>query len=892
VLFDSLASNLTGRITAGNSQVHLHDLSTGLAELVALGQGNALGELGTFDARISDDGRWLAFTSRSTNLVTDYQAQATDLYVRDRSNGGVRQLGLGPISEGAVSGGFRVRSYDMSPDGRYVAMVVDGGRYRIGDATNSLPLALWHDLESDVVRAVTPPGVVSATDSIRLAEGGRRVFVDALPAGESTSRVMAWDEANGLQSLEQLILTLPPIGPACTNSELVDVTADGGRVVLASPQALRGVPAAGMGGQPMLYEWSVITGRTRLLTAGKGGEPMPLVGMPGAALSPDGLRVLFETAGALVDGDFNRGLDVFAGTEANGVTELLSFRDSSLPASTAGGGSSLPMRSLSEDGRWVLFTSFARDLVHPPVEGPPVSQLFLRDMESGVHRWISRPSAGRMPTSGTITEPMLTRDGRHVFFSSTRGDLVTDDTNGVSDVFLYERETGSLRAISVRNGAGGTASGASTLVAVDGAGRQVLFESQATDLAPAGTSGRNVFLHDLDRGTTTLISTNFTTAQGLITIARISRGGAISEDGRWTAFIRSTTPSDFGELFVRNAEGQILRVDPQSISVPTVVLAPDGSHVAYVSRLGGRSGLRVRRLPTLELVRELSLGAFPPRSLAFTPDARRLLLSTTHPLVAADTNGRSDVYLLGLGDDTVDWVSSGIAGAVPGGHSDQPSISRDGRVLAFRSLAPDVALGGAAESSQVVVRDFSAGIIWRLSTPASPGLREPSSGVVVAGDGRSAVFQSFWANHVAGDFNDSQDIFHAALAPPATVDSDGDGLPDAWELWNLGSLTSTGLQDNDGDGVANVVEHRTGTHPGQATSRLELDVPAFTADRLAVAWSAVPGVPYVLERADEMGRPWVTVERVPPSSGGVTRITDVPTDGAVYRVVVPSSGPN
>jgi hypothetical protein len=213
-------------------------------------------------------------------------------------------------------------------------------------------------------------------------------------------------------------------------------------------------------------------------------------------------------------------------------------------------------------------------------------------------------------------------------------------------------------------------------------------------------------------------------------------------------------------------------------------------------------------------------------------------------------------------------------------------------VLAFRSLAPDVALGGAAESSQVVVRDFSAGIIWRLSTPASPGLREPSSGVVVAGDGRSAVFQSFWANHVAGDFNDSQDIFHAALAPPATVDSDGDGLPDAWELWNLGSLTSTGLQDNDGDGVANVVEHRTGTHPGQATSRLELDVPAFTADRLAVAWSAVPGVPYVLERADEMGRPWVTVERVPPSSGGVTRITDVPTDGAVYRVVVPSSGPN
>jgi Tol biopolymer transport system component len=895
VLFDSLATNLTGRITAGNSQVHLHDLSTGLTELAALGQGNALGELGTFDARISDDGRWLAFTSRSTNLVTDFQSRATDLYVRDRSNGGVRQLGLGPISEGAVSGGFRVRSFDLSPDGRYVAMVLGGGRYRIGDTTNGAPFALWHDLESDVVRAVTPPGVVSATDSIRLVDGGRRVFVDALPVGESTSRVMAWDEANGLQAMEQLSLTLPPVGAACTNSELVDVTADGGRVVIASPQALGGIPAAGIEGQPMLYEWSVITGRTRLLTAGKGGEPMPLVGMPGAALSPDGLRVLFETAGALVDGDFNRSLDVFVGNEGSGVADLLSFRDPGVPVSTAGGGSTLPARALSEDGRWVVFTSFARDLVHPPVEGALVSHLFLRDLELGVHRWISRPVAGRMPTSGTITEPMLTRDGRRVLFSSTRGDLVTDDTNGVSDVFLYDRSADALRAVSARSGGGGTGSGASTLVAVDAAGRRVLIESQAGDLASIGTTGRNVFLHDVDRGTTTLISTNTSTPQGLLILEGASRGGTISEDGRWMAFLRSSSSSGAGELVVRNEEGQILRVEPLDTSVLTPVLAPDGSRVAYVRRNGGTSfGIRVRRLPGLELVRDINVGSAGsrPRSLAFTPDSRRLLLTTTHPLAAADTNNFSDVYLVGVEDDSVDWVSSGIAGEVPRGHSDQPSISRDGRVVAFRSWAPNVALGAAAESSQVMVRDFSSGLTWRISVPTQPGVREPSSGVLVSGDGRSAVFQSFGVGLVAGDFNDSQDVFLASLVSPATVDSDGDGLPDAWELWNLGSLTSTGLQDNDGDGVANFVEHRTGTHPGQATSRLELGLPAYTADGVAVAWSAVPGVPYVLERADEMGEPWVTVERVPASSGGVTRVTDVPTDGAIYRVVVPSSTPN
>lgn len=887
VLFDSLASNLTARITSGNSQIHLHDLSTGLTELAALGQGNVLGDLGTFDGRISDDGRWVAFSSRSTNLVTDYQARATDLYVRDRSNGAVRQLGLGPISESTVSGGFRVRSHDMSPDGRYVAIVVGGGRYRVGDTTNAAPLALWYDLGSDVVRVVTPPGVASATDSIRLADGGRRVFVDVVPVGESTSRVMAWDEANGLQPLEQLILTLPPVGPACTNSELVDVTADGSRLVIASSQSLGGVPVADTAVEPLLYEWSVLTGRTRLLTVGKGGVPMPLVGMPGAALSPDGARVLFETAGPLADRDFNRSLDVFMGTDGEGVAELLSFRDPGLPVSTVGGGSTLSARALSDDGRWVLFTSLARDLVQPAVEGAPVSHLFLRDLQLGASRWITRPSAGREPTSGTLVNPMLALDGGRVVFSSTRSDLVPDDTNGVSDVFLYERSTDSLRAVSARIGGGGTGSGASTLAAVDGAARRVLIESQAGDLASIGTTGRNVFLHDVDRGTTTLISTNTSTPQGLLILEGASRGATISEDGRWMAFLRSSSASGAGELVVRNEEGQVLRVEPFDTSVLTSVLAPDGSRVAYVRRSGGTSfGIRVRRLPGLELVRDIHVGTSLPRSLAFTPDARRLLLSTAHSMVATDTNRFSDVYLVGVDDDSVDWVSSGIAGEVSKGHSDQPSISRDGRVVAFRTLSSNVALGGAAESGQIVVRDFSAGLAWRISAPTQPEGREPSSGVLISADGRSAIFQSFAGGLVPGDFNGASDVFHAALVPPAISDSDGDDLPDAWELWNFGSLAQNGSQDTDGDGVSNSAEYRVRTHPAESNSRLELFLPEVAGDRVNLAWRSVPGVAYVAERASDMSGPWTPVGRLDPSSGGVAGLSDLPAEGAIYRVRV------
>jgi Tol biopolymer transport system component len=885
VLFESVATNLSPEATNGYPQVYLHDLSTGQTELAALGQDNAVGNLGTWEGRISDDGRWISFLSPSTSLVAHHQVRGPDVYVRDRSNGAVRQLGLGPFASHSVSGVPRVRSYDISPDGRHLALVLGGASYRVGDTTHFTPFALWYDLASDTVRAVTPPGLVAATDSIRLADGGRRVFLDARPAGESTSRVMGWDEANGLQSLEQLMLTLPPVAVSCTNSELVDVTLDGSKLVIASPEGLGGVPVEGLSGEPLLYEWSVITGRTRVLTTGKGGAPMPLMGLPGAMLSPDGAHVVFDSQAPLVEGDINRSLDVFVGPEGEGPAALVSLRESGVAASMATGHSTLGERSLCDDGRWVLFTSMARDLVNPPVDGPPLVHLFLRDMEQGVNRWLTPPAPGQVPTNGLIERPTLSQDGRRVFFSSTRNDLVAGDTNGVSDVFLYEVESGLLRALSVRHGGGATAGGATILAGVDGLGRRVLLESQAGDLIAGGTSGRNLFLHDVETSTTTLISTNSTTPQGSIFLQGAASLGTLSENGEWTAFLHSTASSPVaGELVVRHEDGRVFRVDPGSRTVRMMALAPDGSHVAYIQPALGPSALRILRLPGLELDREITLTASALRSFAFTPDSRRLLLTTTEPLVAEDTNPVADVYMVSVADGVVDWVSSGIARGAAEGASDQPSISRDGRIVAFRTRAPNVALGDPVVGSQVVIRDYSAGLTWRISTPTFPDRREASAGVVVSGDGRSAVFQSLGAGLVAGDSNQARDVFHAGLVPPVSIDSDGDGLPDDWELWNLGTLDQNGPQDSDGDGVSNTREYRAGTHPGDAASRLEMLVPVVKNNQAHLRWYAVPGVAYLLERASDPAGPWTIIRRVDPSSGGLADAVDSSSAGAIYRV--------
>jgi len=891
VIFDSLASNLTASETHGDSHVYLHDLVTGGTELAALGQGGVVGNQATWEGQISEDGRWMTFLSRSTNLVSDFSNQAPDLYLRDRADGTVRQMGLGMVASSLVAGVQRVENYELSADGRFLALVLEGGRYLAGGVTNSAPVAVWYDLVSDVVRFVTEPGIAGATGSIRLAAGGRRVYLDALPAGEVTSRVMAWDETNGLRALEELTLTLPPVQGPCTNSELVEVSSDGEMLVIASSQSFPGVSAGGTLAEISLYEWPVVTGRVRLLTGSADGTAIQSFAMPGAALGPDGVSVLFDSAGALVAGDFNRELDAFLAWRGGGTVELVSARDPGVPLVTAMGTSSVGTRPISDDGRWVLLTSTAPDLVEPAVDGIPTAHLFLRDLEQDRIEWITRPKQGLLPSLGTLSSPVLTRDGSRVFFGSDRGNLVVDDTNSTSDVFLYERATGVVRALSRRLGGAATPGAATFLRAVDGLGRWTLMESTARDLVPEATVGRNVFLHDVENGVTKLISTNPVTPSGGPNLRGFSSGGALSDDGRWAAFLRTTSSTGpapaAGELIVRHEDGRILRVDPSFTGVSQMALAPDGSLVAYFqSRVGFPVGIRVRRLPSLELVREINLSNSGLRSLAFTPDSRRLLLATSKALVSADTNSTYDVYLVGVVDGQVEWVSSGVAGAVPSGPSDQPSISQDGRMIAFRSSARNVALGDADPGTHVFVRDFAAGLTWRISEPVSSRQGSPASGVALSADGRSAVFQSLGAGIVPGDHNSATDVFQTVLSAPLAADTDSDRLPDAWELWNLGSLAWTGAEDPDGDGGGNLSEFRAGTRPGDPASRLEVFTPAVAADRVTVQWMSVPGLSYQLERAMDLTGPWSVIQTLAASAGGLETGRDVQAERAVYRVRV------
>jgi len=180
------------------------------------------------------------------------------------------------------------------------------------------------------------------------------------------------------------------------------------------------------------------------------------------------------------------------------VTERVSV-DSSGAQGDAGSG----RPSLSADGRYVAFASDATDLVAGDTNGR--TDVFVHDRQSGVTERISVDSAGAQG-NGPSGDPSISADGRHVAFHSDATDLVVGDTNGRTDVFVHDRETGVTERVSVDSG-GAQGNGSCFEPSLAEHGRFVAFWGRADNLVPGDTnSSWDIFVHDRVTGITERIS--------------------------------------------------------------------------------------------------------------------------------------------------------------------------------------------------------------------------------------------------------------------------------------------------------------------------------------------------------------------------------------------------
>ncbi|MBF0124394.1 MAG: PD40 domain-containing protein [Magnetococcales bacterium] len=248
------------------------------------------------------------------------------------------------------------------------------------------------------------------------------------------------------------------------------------------------------------------------------------------SISADGRSVAFvSSADDLVSGDSNDRNDVFVYDTATGRAKRGSVSAAGAQASR---GSSEP--SLSADGRWLAFQSFADNLVSGDSNG--VWDIFVSDTSSGQIKRVSIASNGAQ-SNGDSYRPSISADGRLIAFESSADNLVSDDTNGSADVFVYDTATKQTKRISVAND-GSQGNSHSYYSAMAANGKFVAFLSYASNLVNDDSNGLgDTFVYDLTTSQTKRVSIAGDGTQG----DGSSGPPSISADGKVVTFSSNAT---------------------------------------------------------------------------------------------------------------------------------------------------------------------------------------------------------------------------------------------------------------------------------------------------------------------------------------------------------------
>jgi Tol biopolymer transport system component len=285
---------------------------------------------------------------------------------------------------------------------------------------------------------------------------------------------------------------------------------------------------------PDVFLFDRQTGATTRVSVGLGVPPLQATGASTfPSISADGRYVAFESLAENLVGpgqDTNLRSDIFVRDRTLDLTERASVALGGFPTQPDG-DSNKP--SISADGRYVAFFSFATNLVAGDTNG--VADVFLYDRQLAVPTQRVSVGPGGVQGNGAsvVFGQAVSNDGTRVAFESAATNLVAADANGAKDVFVWTSGTTAL--VSVNSAGTGPGNGESRVSAISGNGRYVVFESDATDLVASDNNGvTDIFVRDLTAGTTTRVSVSSTGAQA---------------DGASFAF-GSTTVSDNGALIV------------------------------------------------------------------------------------------------------------------------------------------------------------------------------------------------------------------------------------------------------------------------------------------------------------------------------------------------------
>jgi Tol biopolymer transport system component len=402
-------------------------------ERVSVNSAEEQGNASSDTTSMSADGRYVAFISESDNLVDGDDNGEADIFVRDRQTGTTQQVSVNSSGEGGNDSSDDPR---ITPDGRYVVFSSYSDNLVDGDTND----------EADI-------------------------FLRDLQTG-TTERVSLTDDD----------------GETFDGSFLPDVSSDGRYVVFQSDAD--NLVAGDEAGARDVFRRDRVAGTTVRVSVGTGGAEAD-DDSSDAAISADGNLVAFTSrasnlAGA-TDPDF--ATDVFLRDVAAGTTTRMSVDGAGVP----GNGASLEP-AITPDGRYVVFQSDADNLV--PADGNGLTDIFLHDRQTGATELVSLSDGEALGDDESI-RPDVSADARYVSFESWATNLVAGDTNATADAMVRDRTAGTTTRVSVST-AGTEGDDESYVPLISDNGFVVGFSSYATNLVDDDTNDESdVFVRDL-----------------------------------------------------------------------------------------------------------------------------------------------------------------------------------------------------------------------------------------------------------------------------------------------------------------------------------------------------------------------------------------------------------
>jgi hypothetical protein len=933
VAFSSDASDLVGGDTNGWRDVFVRDMVAGTTTLVSQSTTGGFGNGESSSPAITPDGRYVAFWSLANNLVANDRNGIPDEFVRNMV---LQTTVVASIGANSSTGSY-TSAPSISTNGRYVAfwssyagMTFSSSISLSGDVYVADLVAgtvYWASSNAALLtKNIAGIGTTFSYHPVLSDDGSLVVFKTANTNGTGRAAILQFNVTNQIttlissNALPQTVYGDDAYGPemtpdgrfisfssapsgtgVATNVALFDIQLSSNMVVSTNlvgtnlPASVANTPMITPDGRYVtflsnegdlttnvvsngmhIFRWDKQTGSVAMLDVDTNGVGSTDFTGAFPSVSTNGQYIAFSGPdGSLVPSDFNLASDVFLRDATVGTTQLISQRSLSVSTRSGDKYSSESAPSVSANGRWVAFASYANDLVANDTNN--ARDVFVCDRWSGSNILVSIAQNGGCALGGDSIMPVISTNGRYVFFASAATNLTGNVITNPGTLNIYRRDLLAQTTMMISVSTNGVTSGDndSTFPAISQDGQYVAFLSKAHNIAAGLTgNGPNTLWYNLNAGTNLALSLN----------AIAGFAPTMSSNGRYVAYSTS--------LILTSATGEVWDTQQGTSlfggTIASAAISPDGSRLLYLTS----TNLEVEDLVNGTNMITITNGQRIHGPNVWSGDGRYVAVVTASALSGLDTNLVNDVYLVDLvtPKQTLVSVNTGLT-ASGNAASDWPAVSWDGRYVAFRSFATNL-IAGHTNAPDLYLYDYMNGTNGLLTSEglASDWMARPSK-LVFSIDGSSAVFQSFGSGLGFGHVSRMQDVFAAVLPPAANADSDGDGIPDWWMIQYFGHSTGQAFDGSlaqdfpDASGMTTLQDYIAGTVPTNSASVFDVFAvaPANPGAGLTLVWAAVAGRTYTVQYKNNLTDPvWQALPGSPIITAGQGQFTVQTDQGSRY----------